>query len=266
MIAGTLVVWCLPTRTATWFSLLFLLAIHLMMNHAAVRAVKMRSLNRQRANMLFSNLVERDRVLTPEVVSEKELIFERFGGGVFRWMSDAVMGHCDFGVSLQTLLNSLPKSHRNTASGSTRLEAVDLSTVMNLFRNQQYILWCQTCTPRWYSSKGEQTKVLVVLKQGVTPESQLRAWYHALLLARRLSSLPQTQHSLSRNVTTFVEPSPEDLLLHVASTLKAVTRTFDGYIRRLRAAGWNPDVSVLETRSGSRIFCESKASYAKFLN
>jgi hypothetical protein len=264
MITGSFVVWCLPTQTATWFSLIFLLAVHLMMNHAAVRAVKMRSLNRQRANMLFSNLVEHDRVLTPETVSERELIFERYGGGVFRWTSDAVLGHCDFGVSLQTLLQSLPSSYQNAASGSTRLEAVELSTVMNIFHNQQYILWCQTTPPKWYDTKGAQTRILVVLKQGVTPESQLRAWYHALLLARRLSSHKQAQTLTAKKPKTLSESKQQETLLHVTSTLKLATQTFDGYAQRLRAAGWDLDISVLETRSGSRIFSEPRKSYARF--
>jgi hypothetical protein len=264
MITGSFVVWCLPTRTATWFTLLFLLAVHLMMNHAAVRAVKMRSLNRQRANMLFSSLVEHDRVLTPEIVSERELIFERHGGGVFRWMSEVVMGHCDFGVSLQTLLQSLPKSHRIATSGSTRLEAVDLSTLTSLFRNEQYILWYQICTPQWYENQGAQTKILVVLKQGVTPESQLRAWYHALLLARRLSSIPRVKNLMAQETHTVLNSNQDELLSHVASTLKLASRTFDQYARRLRAAGWNLDISVLETRSGSRISCEPRKAYAQF--
>jgi hypothetical protein len=256
---GVIVVWLFPSRTATWISMLFLLAIHLLMNHAAVRAVKMRSLNRQRANILFSNLVEHNRVLTPQDVSEREQIFERRGGGVFRWDSDAVLGYCNFGVSLQNLLRSLPQSRQDETTRSLRLGTVDLSALTQLFRNQQYILWCQTATPRWYDAPGPQLKVLVVLKQGVSPESQLRAWYHALLLARRISL-----QSRGSNSAVALEPLPKEMLFHVASTLELATTTFDSYARRLRAVGWELDIPVLETRSGSRIFCETKKGYAHF--
>jgi hypothetical protein len=261
---GAIVVYYLPTRTMTWISLLFLLSMHLMMNHAAVRAVKMRSLNRQRANILFSNLVEHGTVLTPKDVSERESIFERRGGGVFRWISGAVIGYCEFGISLRSLLQCLPQTKRNHLTGSLRLGAVDLSAVMDLFRNQEYILWCQTYPSKWYESSARQTKVLVVLKQGITPESQLRAWYHALLLARRLSSQHHQKVPVVTEPQKLLNHTQNSLFVHIASTLDLANRTFDGHAQQLRDAGWELDVPVLETRPGSRIICKSKKEYAQF--
>lgn len=104
MLIGSTAVYNLPNRTATWLLLLFLLAVHLLLNYAAIRAVKMRTISRQRANLLFSTLAERGRVLHPGNVSRMESIFERRGGSVFRWLSGPVLGYCDFGVPLQKLV------------------------------------------------------------------------------------------------------------------------------------------------------------------
>jgi len=255
MLLGSIVVYFFPSRTATWILLLFLLSMHLALNHAAVRTVKIRTINRQRANILFSNLAETGKVLTPKDVSEMETIFESRGGSVIRWLSGSVLGHCDFGVSLRSLLESLPQSHRNLHTKSTRLPSTDLSTIANLFRGQQYLLWCQQHTPRWYQSSTPQIKAVVVLKQGITPESQLRAWYHALLLAQRLGKEP-------------LEMKPavleRDVLHHVSASLDLSNKTFDGFARRLRTAGWELGTPVLETRLGSRIACESRKGYAQF--
>ena len=49
--------------TTTWIALLALLALHLSLNYAAVRAVQMTSLNRQRANIVLSSLFESDAEL-----------------------------------------------------------------------------------------------------------------------------------------------------------------------------------------------------------
>jgi hypothetical protein len=264
MLIGSLVVYLLPNRTATWLSLLFLLAIHLLLNHAAVRAVKMRSINRQRANVLFSNLVETGKVMNPQDVSEMESIFERRGGSVFRWLSGAVLGHCDFGVSLQSLLKCLPQSSRNKRSSSTRLGTMDVSTVVSLFQNQQYILWCQPYAPHWYESMEPKTRVVVVLKQGITPESQLRAWYHALLLARRLSRQQRGGKVDMGEKKKLLKVKKEETLLHVVASLDHANKTFDGYARRLREAGWELGIPVLETRLGSRISCENRKAYAHF--
>ena len=60
---GSLVVTYITSLPATWISLLILLTLHLTLNYAAVRSVQMTSLNRQRANIAFSTLLESDGAL-----------------------------------------------------------------------------------------------------------------------------------------------------------------------------------------------------------
>src|ERR1700709_2496622 len=92
MLVGSFVVSHISTPWATWTAMIALLAIHLGTNYLAVRAVSMRTLNRQRANLVFSALLEDHYTVgkehvkpfpTPEQISIQERVFER--DGVLRW-------------------------------------------------------------------------------------------------------------------------------------------------------------------------------------
>ncbi|KAK1993577.1 DUF647-domain-containing protein [Colletotrichum falcatum] len=243
MIAGTYVVSLLTDPKATWTVLIFLLGVHLFLNWKGVRAVKSRSLNRQRANIAFSALFSRDRVLTPVAVAERERIFEKRGGSVFRWDSAKVLGHCDYGVSLQEILQSLAGGRGRTQS--FRLSTLELAALLRVYDREEYVLWCVVSEPAYHDA-ASRIKVMVVLKKGVSPRSQLKAWFHGLLLARHLVS--QDEPELLR-----AGMDQQAMLSHIQACLGVANERFDEYTERLAIAGWNLRVSVLETRSGSRI-------------
>lgn len=244
----------LTDQRATWATLIFLLALHLFLNWKGVRAVKSRSLNRQRANIAFSALFSRGQVLTPHHVAERERIFERRGGEVFRWNSGAVLGHCKYGVSLQSLLEALASGGGGGRERCFRLATVDLSTLLRRFEKEEYVLWCVVSERTSYDA-ASRVRVMVVLKDGVSPKSQLKAWFHGLLLARRLSG--QREDDLAQaGLDQLV------MLHHIEASLEIASEKYEEYARRLSFAGWNLDVSVLETRSGSRIVREPDATEA----
>ncbi|KDN60484.1 hypothetical protein CSUB01_06044 [Colletotrichum sublineola] len=247
MITGTFVVSLLTNTKATWVALIFLLAVHLFLNWKGVRAVKSRSFNRQRANIAFSALFSKDLVLTPVHVSEKERIFEKRGGSVFRWNSGKVLGHCDYGVSLQEILRSL--ANGNERMKYFHLSSVKLTTLLTVYEKEQYILWCVVSEPVYYDA-GSRIKVMVVLKNGVSPRSQLKAWFHGLLLARRLSRQEKSE-------LLPVGLDQQAMLSHIQATLGIANAKFEKYMGKLSMAGWNLQISALETRSGSRITLET---------
>lgn len=202
----------------------------------------MRSLNRQRANIVFSNLLENNTSLTPHEVSEKEIIFEKRGGSVIRGKSGLVVGRCQFGAPLKVLIQSMSPEMVHARTKSSTLGAVDLSTVINLFDEEEYILWSQTYPSQWYHDRAAGIKVIVCLKDGVTSEGQLKAWFHAMLLAWRVD---EQKH-----------PSDLDEMLgHVSATLEQAS-DFDLHATRLKAVGWDLSIPVLEACSGTRIVCE----------
>ena len=217
---------------ATWSTLMLLLSIHLATNYAAVRAVSMRSLNRQRANIVLSHMIQHEKALGPIEVSKRERIFER--DGVLRWTDGQVVGYGKIGVKLQTLLEHLAPSHEKTRS--VRLEAVELSELMKLYKDESYILWFDVST----------SEAFIVLKQGSTPNIQLKAWMQALLVAWR------AKKATKRPLASGAESPSADTLSELHLTLRQICETFEGYAERLRIAGWDLDIAALETRSGTR--------------
>lgn len=63
MLTGSLVISHITTPITTWLTLLSLLTLHLFLNYLAVRSVQMTTLNRQRANIVFSALLGSDPAL-----------------------------------------------------------------------------------------------------------------------------------------------------------------------------------------------------------
>jgi hypothetical protein len=193
----------------------------------------MRCLNRQRTNIVFSNMLQHGSVLSPTEVSQRERIFER--DGVLRWADDRILGHCQIGVSLGTLLGRVGKRHKRT--GSLDLHSVKLSELISVFAPEAYMLWFD-------DSDDEAT---IMLKEGCTPVDQHKAWAHALLLAQRLRiGVPKDERGKDDTSST------EGGLAEMIRTLGEVNEHFAEYTAMLELKGWDLNVAAMETRAGSR--------------
>lgn len=206
---------------------MMLLSIHLGTNYAAVRAVSLRSLNRQRANMVMSNLVQTGRVLTPGQVSKRERIFE--GDGVLRWTDGGIVGHCRIGVRVEDMIRQMGRGHKR--SGSVHLQGIKLSELVRLYQDEGYLLW----------SCGSDA--VIVLKQGCSPRDQLKAWTQALLVAHR--------RALGGGERKDVDV--EELSTRLDEANKLVSRHYSSLV----SGGWDLSVAALETRAGVRIQVET---------
>jgi hypothetical protein len=234
----------------TWAALLILLAAHLSLNYAAVRAVQMTSLNRQRANIVFSTLLESDpdmdmeslrsgqvpktkqdtnttswKILTPAQVAQKERIFHR--DGALQWKTPSQtqdLGTAEIGVSLASFFTS-----QTPASKVSLQTHLPIPTLTTLFASESYLLYP---TPR-----GTKRHVSILLKSNSTVHTQQKAWTHALLAARVLPSTATTAEIVSV----------------LANTLSFLNTRFSQYTHALSEAGWNTSLPALETRSGRRV-------------
>ena len=75
MLAGSLFVRAVRGDAAVWVSMAALIAVHLATNYAAVRAVRLRSLNRQRAQLVLRHyLAARGAVLHPAAAAARERV------------------------------------------------------------------------------------------------------------------------------------------------------------------------------------------------
>jgi hypothetical protein len=95
MLVGTLVVRWVEDKQIVWILMMLLAGLHLAMNYRAVRCVQMRSLNRQRATIVFREWLDHGTVLTPEQVSQRESILWK-GRGNLASKSGDYTGFCDF--------------------------------------------------------------------------------------------------------------------------------------------------------------------------
>ncbi|KAH8730137.1 vitamin B6 photo-protection and homoeostasis-domain-containing protein [Phaeosphaeriaceae sp. PMI808] len=233
MLAGSVVVSWVTTPITTWTVLIGLLAIHLGTNYSAVRAVSMRCLNRQRANIVISNILQHGVLLSPADVSQRERVFEK--DGVLRWADDAILGHCRIGVPLDLLLSRMGQRYKHT--GSLSLRNVNMSELMDVFANEAYILW--------YADTDDE--VLIALKEGCTPLDQLKAWAHALVLSHRVrSKVPDSELESS-------DAGPEQRrLAEIRQTSEEASELFAKYTTVLEQKGWDTNVAVLEVRAGIR--------------
>ena len=205
-------------------TLVILLSIHLYTNYAAVRAVRMRSFNRQRTNIVVSHLRDTGKVLTPTEVSRSERIFER--DGILKWRQTKSLGYGVIGVELGTLLQRVGGMNRGTGS-FTEME-IDFVQWLKVFEKCSHLLW--------YDPQTRTTDI--VLKRGATPYDQLKAWSHCLLMAKAMDEV-------SRRETVG------DILTLLRESLQGAESLFD--ISVLEASGWDLQTAALETKPGTRI-------------
>ncbi len=213
------------------------------MNYAAVRAVSMHTLNRQRANIVLSAFLGSGTAMTPTEVSSEERIFE--WDGVLRWRGSAPLAKAYIGKPLQGILASLGPTHSLT--GALRDADSVLVRLVQMYAQEDYLLW--------YS--WSDRIVYIVLKEEAPASSQLKAWAQGLILVHRL---PQVK--LATDAT-------EEILSLVESSLIDVCKCWLTCIGQLKAAGWDVDVASLETASGTRIRLDvdswSSAKYSFFM-
>ncbi|TVY30540.1 RUS1 family-like protein [Lachnellula hyalina] len=248
MLVGSLVVSHISSKWATWSAMIALLAIHLGTNYLAVRAVSMRTLNRQRANIVSSNIFETVyqkihaaeeetlsdtdllsiRIPSPEEVSVKEKVFEK--DGVLRWKGGKPLGYCRIGVDVRTILNLFGKPNRSSGSYSED-QPVTFAKLLDIYKDDGYIMWYDE--PR--------KTFLIILKDTAQTTTHLQAWMHALYHAEA-SKLGRLQDE-------------ETVMAAISSTKTYVAKVLDRFavFEELQKAGWDIETGAMETKSGTRI-------------
>jgi len=203
----------------------------------------MRTLNRQRANLVFSNLLNQlsqqnlpkprsdwqteplDPDLkypSPKEISAQESVFER--DGVLRWNGE-VLGYCRLGVSLQTILNCFSRRDQTTGS-HTESETIDFLKLLDVFSDAGYIVWYDVPSKTF----------LVVMEEGANTLTQLSAWMFALQFAK-FEKIKDNQ----------------SLIEALGQTRNWISQFELNIFRHLGEMGWDLDVGALEVQSGTRI-------------
>ena len=189
----------------------------------------MRSLNRQRATLVFHHL-QKGHVPTPQEVSAQERIFER--DGVLRAKDDRILGHCTVGVPMKRLLAAISTAEQHASTKSLKISDERLlSQMLDLHNDAPYIMWHDASSPR---------RIIVVLKKGATARETLVAWWQALLLVQS-----DTRAGSAEEMKAWM------------STRDEAKELFDKYQEQLTAKGWDLDTAALETTAGARVVLEA---------
>lgn len=239
MLFGSWVITWVKTPVATWTALILLLSIHLETNRRAVRAVKMQTLNRQRATLLYHHL-RKGHLPTPIEVADQELIFER--DGILRSREGRVIGHCSVGAPMSRLLAAVGQQHKTTKSIRVD-DQQHLNRILALYSDAQCIVWCDP------SSRPGKASVFIVLKKAADSKALTLAWWQALEFAECLSVAP----------TPVADMNPDELsrLPEVFGKVRdQVNALWTTHYDRLVELGWDLDSAALETVASSRVDIE----------
>ena len=201
------------------------------MNHAAVKAVSMHTLNRQRANIVISTMLDQSKSLSPDEVSLQERIFER--DGVLRWRGTQIIGRAMIGVPLQRVISFLGRPHLVT--GSVRSPAINVERLVSIFQDEDYLLWYERSCHL----------AMIVLKSKASPQSQLKAWSHALLMAQL--------HASEDRASANSKSMDEETLQRLHETLTEISIRWRQSLMALEESGWDLNTASLETTSSTRI-------------
>jgi len=224
MLLGTLLIPYVNTRASTYMILFVLVGAHLFLNYLAVRSVVLRTLNRQRACILWTSFKAPNgelnkRALSPTTVASKEALF-----GSPCSLRDAstrktrTIGRCVLGTSLRHVTTQCAMEH--------------IASALHVFEHERYTIFITCGNKR--TMRRANTTALVCFKDGYLPKDQLQAWIHAIEIARRISLSSHLGHSA-------------DLADVLRSTLQEVRKMLPIFIQSLAEAGW-------ETKDDSMMF------------
>lgn len=234
--AGGFVVSHVDGIFATWTWLLCLLALHLTTNYLAVCSVRMTTLNRQRSDIIFSNMSndnQKWKVLSPKQVADRERIFAV--SGALTWQGSYV-GSCKFGT-IQDILQSLD-SRSNRSTGSFTEISASFPGIFRIFREAAYILWFNPSNRR----------AMIVLKTHATAQTEIEAWSHAMRMARFFANARYGGRIAHVEILKTLEDTISSDVLYKER------------MEMLEKAGWDVSTSLLQTSSSSRIHSQNEAA------
>lgn len=233
----------MPYITDAWttYTLLIVLVIsHILVNYAAVRGVVLRSLNRQRAGLLWTAYrcdPTKSTYLTPTSVAKEELIFSQSSelydtaGGTSR---RRVTRYCRIGTPLSTILlgaNRQMSWGRWTTSRPAKwakdLTSAQVLILFDEFSSENFIVWLSPEIP------SQSFPVLhIVLKEGHAPSDHLKAW----VLATEFASLLNAHE---KNKGTISEQTFEAILPTLQKARRTVESTYPGFLEAIGREGWD---------------------------
>lgn len=239
MWVGGVVVSRVEDVSATWCWMLTLLGIHLWANYRAVRSVRLRGLNRERAGIVIGEVVRGEEGWKERI--EFAAVGGREGvlgviGIVRRWLGGTVgqeWRDWKVGVSVEDFVRSVCNSDEPVMGRSGVLTVKSaterLPVLLREFGKEQYVPWVNIRSGR----------ITISLKKGASPRSQLKGCLHA--------SMVQSQ------IHTSAKAGTVDVITSFTESRRLVNERWDELCKIFERAGWDLDSINLENGLGSRV-------------
>ena len=231
----------MPYVTDVWTTytlLAALLVAHILLNYAAVRGVVLRSLNRQRAGLLWSayrHNPSKTFHFTPSSVARHERIFSEpseLYNPTLGLSKREVTGYCHVGTPLSSILI---ESHQHPAWWNYRdhhsacwtqdLTSTHILSLLNMFADENFIVWLSREIP-----SHSMPDIHIILKEGHAPSDHLKAWALATELAVELRN---------HGVKPVSARHFDDILGDLQIAKKAVDSLYPAFRQAIEKEGWD---------------------------
>ncbi|KAI0088999.1 vitamin B6 photo-protection and homoeostasis-domain-containing protein [Irpex rosettiformis] len=236
MLCGSALMPYVTDAWTTYTLLATLLVAHILLNYAAVRGVVLRSLNRQRAGLLWS-AYRRDPsnllLLTPSSIAQKERIFsepsELYDSSRLPERRE-VTGYCQVGAPLSSILLGTQSWFKfgpnDPAKWTDNLTSAQILTLLDTFSSENFIVWLS----RDIHPKSNPL-LHIILKEGHTSSDHLKAWTLATEFSSRIAHSPL---KIGTHRHRF-----DDLLETLQSAKETVDELYPGFCEAIKKEGWD---------------------------
>jgi hypothetical protein len=154
---------------------------------------------------------------------------------VLRGAYNEIVGYCTIGAPMSKLVKLLATQQYSSTKSSV-LERDMLGKILTVFEDSDYVLW--------FENSSYPSHLIVVIKHGASPSDLLRAWWHALELARVLDAVCKTSTLFSKN---------HEQIELLKFTKQSADAMFQEYNTKLKEKGWDMNQGALEIPSSGRI-------------
>ncbi|EPE03028.1 hypothetical protein F503_08642 [Ophiostoma piceae UAMH 11346] len=241
MLAGTAVVHMVEDRTVVLYWMVLLIFVHLNMNYRGVRHVKMLTLNRQRATIVFREYLETGQILSPTEVSQREHVLHDVRGEL-RSKSGDYHGYCEVGTYGSVML-SRPNLLWWGSGGSAHSYKFETDEYfMSIWHWRSRFVIRLAMKESAHAMRSEKT----IAPSTSETEAMLLAWFDAVTHAYHFDSA--LKNGLGGH---YENEGPQG---YVSSEVKQTI------LATLRSVGWDVSDGQLETTSPVRVRVSNGAS------
>jgi len=235
LLVGSIVVRWVEGQWAVFGLMILLVFAHLWMNYLGVRCVKLRTLNRQRATILFRHYLETSRVLDTGRILDTEAVRKQESIVFWKPVMKNVFGNISATVSFA-------KSYCDAVGGG--------KNDVTVMEESSYTLFA------WKRASGPMS-IKIMLWDNASPLDAILAWFHAMEIAWAMD-IPEGAPPPTHNQATSDDKTPANNGRIRGAILDSVLDRVpewrnNKFVQKLKDAGWDTSSSSFETEAPIRL-------------